>query len=176
MNVPDSVRDNLRRRLWGMADESGWISLSTATKAKQYEHWTNDVNIGGVLTRYLDKGQVRVYLKDTLLKGYARSKMADECLPLRVLRLPAGIETLETYVKPHGRRLRDGRTICWGRAKDWKSVLMALHERAYVAKGARPFAAILTYALGRFGEDATRALVADAAKRLGIEQLIWLDT
>lgn len=176
MSVPDDIREELRKRLWVLADRAGWMNLSSGAKARYYENWTRDASIGGVLSRFVDKGQVRVYLKDTLLKGYSRSKLADECRPLRVLRIPASTETVETYVKPHGRRLKDGRVICWGRAVDWKSVLMALHERAYVNVGSKPFGAVLTYASGRFHEEATRRMVQDAATRLGVEHLIWLDT
>jgi hypothetical protein len=91
----------------------------------------------------MDSGKVRVYIKDTLLKDYAGHRLADDVAPLRALGFSSPFaEAEETYVKPHGRRLLDGRIVCWGRAEDWKSILMALHERAYVRESARPHAAV----------------------------------
>jgi hypothetical protein len=127
------------------------------------------------LARYIDRGQVRVYLKDTLLKDYGRERLADESRPFRVLDIAATTEVAEAYIKPHGRRLRDGRVISWGRADDWKSVLMAVHERAYAREDSRPFAAVLVQSGGRFHEPHVRAPIEDAASKLGIERLVWLD-
>lgn len=175
MSVPDDTRDRLRTLLWKTADEVGWATLSPTDKTKRYESWTRDAQVGGVLARYMDSGQVRVYLKDTLLKGYGRAHLADESIPFRVAGVDGVSDCVESYVKPHGRRLQDGRILCWGRADDWKSVLMAIHERAYRQPGARPFAAILLHPSGRYHEDHARAPIDDAALKLGIERLIWLD-
>ncbi len=175
MSVPDEIRTRLRSRLWEIADTIDWINLSTIKKSKYYEDWTRSVEIGGVLKRFIDGGQVRLYIKDTLLKGYALDKSSDASRPLRVAGIDLSAETVESYLKPHGRRLIDGRIVCWGRAEDWKNVLMALHERAFVCKGARPFAAVLTSAGGRFRESDLRSMVEAAAGRLAIEKLVWLD-
>ena len=114
MSVPDDIRKQLRKQLSGVADELGWMSLSTTEKRKLYEDWTRDPKYGGTLARYIDKGQVRVYLKDTILKDYTRAAGADPSRPLRLLKIPADTPVAETYIKPHGRRLADGRVICWG--------------------------------------------------------------
>ena len=176
MNVPENIRAKIRARLWGLADEVGWLSLSSSTKASYYETWTRDAEIGEVLSHYMDKGKVRVYLKDSLLKSYTRERLAGADRPFRVLGLPADAPVSEVYIKPHGRQLADGRIICWGRAEDWKSVLMALHERSQEKQGLKPFGAVLTQADGRLHEQAARNVVADAALKLGIEKLIWLDS
>jgi hypothetical protein len=176
VSVPEETRTRLRSRLWEIADQVGWINLSTTEKSKHYEDWTKSREIGGLLTRFIDGGQVRLYIKDTLLKGYALQRSANASRPLRVCGIESSVETVETYLKPHGRRLADGRIVCWGRADDWKSVLMALHERAFVCKGTRPFAAVLFSADGRFRESDLRSMVKAAADRLAIEKLIWLDT
>jgi hypothetical protein len=152
------------------------MDLSAPAKAKYYEDWTGDSNIGGVLGRYMDKGQVRVYIKDSLMKGYARSRLADPTRILRVLGVDSEVEQVESYVKPHGKRLADNRVICWGRAEAWKNILMATYERAYACQQAVPHAAVLLQAVGRFGQDATRRMVETAARKLGIEHIVWLDT
>lgn len=176
MSVPEEIRNRLKSCLWEMADEIGWINLPTAQKSKHYEDWTKNQEIGGLLGRFIDRGRVRLYIKDTLLKGYALHRSADPDRPLRVAGIEPTAEVLEKYVKPHGLRFADGRIISWGRAEDWKSILMALHERAFVRQEARTFAVILMFADGKFREPDNRTMIKAAADRLGIEKVIWLDT
>ena len=33
MMIPDKIRTRLKERLWGLADEVGWLTLSAAEKA-----------------------------------------------------------------------------------------------------------------------------------------------
>ena len=172
MSVPDFIRKQIRQQLSTIADDLGWMNLASNEKKRLYEEWTRDVSVGAVLSRYIDKGQVRVYLKDTIMKDYTRKASADPGLPLRLLNLPIDTPIAHTYIKPHGRRLTDGRVISWGKASDWKLVLMALHERANDKRGT-PFAAILTNATGRFAEASIRQMIEDAAMKLDIEKLLW---
>lgn len=174
MSVPDHVREKLRTRLWELADEKQWISLSTAEKSASYEAWTRDPSVGGVLSRFISVSDVRLYLKDTLLKDYSRQKHADDTLVLRVLGVDGEMVT-KTYIKPHGRVLADGRVLSWGRSNDWKSILMATYERAYGEPNRRPFGVVLTNACGQYHQTAARTMVESAASKLGIERIVWLD-
>jgi len=176
MNVPDQVREQLRETLWELADQIGWMTLPTSRKTKYYQDWARDPKIGGVLTRYIDTARIRQYFKDTLLKDYVRHRLSDESRPFRVLRLQSDTQTAARYIKPHGRRLADGRVICWGPADSWKLVLMAVFERAHECEGAKPFAAILMHPTGRYHEEAVRKMIMEAANKLGVEKLVWLDT
>jgi hypothetical protein len=175
MTVPDEVRERVKALVWARANSIGWMDLSPVDKTSYYENWTNDPEVGGVLVRYIDKGQVRVYLKDSLLKDYVRLRLADDARPLRVLRISRKVRAEESFVKPHGRRLADGRVVCWGRAEDWKAVLMALHERTHGRAGAKPFAAVFMRAAGRFGESKVRNMIETAARKLGIRRVVWLE-
>lgn len=133
-----------------LADEIGWINLSPGTKSRFYQNWTRDPKIGGLLARVMNKEQVRVYLKDTIMKDYVRDRLADSSRPRNALGIDQNVKVLETYIKPHGQRLSDNRVICWGRADDWKAVLMALHERSYLGPVVRPYGAVLSQASGRY--------------------------
>ena len=175
MSVPDTTKTALKEKLRQRADDLGWATLSPTVKSSHYEAWTKDPEIGGRLGRYMGQGQVRVYIKDTLLKDYTLSRLADHERPFRVLAIPKAACVVETYTKPHGRRLEDGRVICWGRADDWKTILMALHERTFGNSHSCPHAAVLLHSLGRFHEMHARVLVEDAATKLGISIVIWLD-
>ncbi len=174
MRIPNQVRQELRQKLWARADELGWQGLTWVEKSPLYEAWTRDADIGGRLSRYMDQRQVRVYIKDTIMKGYVRNRQADPTSPLRALGIDGRAGVSESFERPHGRRLADGRVIAWGNAEDWKLVLTALHERSYGVNGARPYAAVLFAALGKFHQRPTREMVEDATRKLGIERLLWI--
>lgn len=89
--------------------------------------------MSGVLSHFMDARKVRVYIKDSLLKPYLRSRLQDDWE--RVL-LAINMDEQEAifrraYNKPHGRQLFDGRVICWGNSREWKSILISVFERAY---------------------------------------------
>lgn len=175
MNVPDNIRTSLREQLGKIAEELGWTSLTATEKSRYYDEWTQLQEIGGVLSRYMDSSQVRTYIKDTLIKKYVHARMGDEVRPLRVLGIPVGQETREVYTKPHGRLFCDGRIIMWGRADDWKTVLMSAFERAYFADDATLYGVVFLQAVGRYYDTDVRMMIEEVAKRLGISKIIWLE-
>jgi hypothetical protein len=176
VSLPRAVRDEIRERVWTEADQIGWINLSLSEKAKRYEHWTKHTDIGALLARYMDRGQIRVYLKDTVLKGYSRRTLARDGRPLRILGIDSQAAVVEHFAKPNGVRLNDGRIVAWGRAEDWKLVLMAMYERSSASAGTTSHAAVLMGAVGRFNDPSIRAMIEEAARRLGIGQVKWLAT
>lgn len=173
MNVPDEIRDKLKVELWRRADEIDWLALGSLEKSQRYENWAHETTIGGMLAHYMDVRQIRLYIKDTLLKKYPQTRLADAAKPLGLLAIPASTSVVTVFTRPHGRRLSDGRIVCWGRANDWKSVLMAAHERAFRQHGARPHGVVLLQSSMKFGTNEAREVVIDAGRKLGIETLIW---
>ena len=174
MSMPTKIRDEIKDRLWREADRLEWPSLPANDKARYYSIWTEQMDIGGRLAGFMDPRQVRVYIKDTLLKPYTRERLADERPVFKILGLLGETQTVATYIKPHGRRLIDGREVAWSRASEWKATLMALHERAFEHHGA-PFAAVLFESSTKHDGARERASVEDAAKKLGIQKVVWLD-
>ena len=77
MKIPDKTYQRIKDKLWGLADDLNWPTLSNPQKSALFEDWLRDDQIGGVLSRYLDTGSVRVYLKDTIMKPYARERIKD---------------------------------------------------------------------------------------------------
>lgn len=175
IRIPDPIRRGLRQRLWALADELDWPRLDWYEKAAQYEAWTRDQHVGGLLANYMDQRQIRVYIKDTIMKGYVRSRQADTMRPFAALGIDSNVEIAEIWERPHGRRLKDGRVIVWGSAEEWKLVLTAVHERSWGTAGAQPYAAVLIWSVGKYAEPSVRAMVQDAARKLEIQRLIWLD-
>jgi hypothetical protein len=106
VTLPLAVREELQERLYQLASQVDWTNLSASSKAKHYEQWTRSAEIGGVLARFMDRGKIRVYLKDTLLKDYSRKAIADASRPMRVLGLPDSSSVSDRFIKPHGLRLK----------------------------------------------------------------------
>ena len=174
MKIPDEVFEKIKKRLWTQADRDGWISLSARQKTNFYEHWSTDKEVGMVLGQYMEKAQVRVYLKDTIMKPYNRSRTSDVVPILKAAGLAGDELSLKEYVKPHGRLLFGNRVVCWGKAQEWKPILVAVYERAFRTAG-KPYAAVLLRSVGKMAQPNERALVQDMAKRLGIEHVLWPD-
>lgn len=172
MSVPEKIRQEIKEKLWAEADRLDWSSLSANDKSRYYGIWTETKDVGGRLAMYMDPRQVRVYIKDTLLKPYTRETSASHDLAFRVLGLAPGTKPVGSYIKPHGRLLDDGRQIAWSKASEWKATLMALHERAF--GHGTPHAAILTHAGSKFADEEDRRVVESAASKLGVERIVWL--
>ncbi|RVM09365.1 hypothetical protein [Sinorhizobium meliloti] len=172
MSVPDMVRREIKEMLWSEADRLDWPSLSASDKSRYYGIWTETKEVGGRLSLYMDPRQVRVYIKDTLLKPYTREASANHDLAFRVLGIGTDTQPVSTYIKPHGRLLDDDRQIAWSKASEWKATLMALHERAF--ERGIPYGAVLTHAGSKFSTDDDRRVVEVAASKLGIERIVWL--
>jgi hypothetical protein len=175
VRIPKEIRDGLRRKLWVIADEIGWLTLGDTERSRHYEMWTRDPSIGGALAHFMDPRKVRVYIKDSLLKSYARERLlASEGVIWRALGLPFPADVAEAFIKPHGKRLNDGKVICWGKSRDWKLVLMATFDRGSSCPGAIPFGAVLVET-GPTSKRSKRLLITKAAKGLGIQHITWLD-
>ena len=175
MMVPDNIRDEINAWLWNKADSLGWSKLPDVDRARYYEIWTRDPAIGGRLAHFMDPRKVRVYIKDSLVKPYERSRLSlHESDVWRSLSIPDTGQTSASYIKPHGRLLPDGRIVCWGNSRDWKSILMAVFERAHQHPNAQAFGAVLLES-GRTAEVYQRELIRNAAERLGIQRLVWME-
>jgi len=173
VRLPPEVRSEVAERVFREADAAGWSTLPQAQRVLLYEHWSRDPGIGGVLQRYFDLVRVRVYLKDTLLREYVRESALSPHRPLAALGISA--ERVQAhYSKPLGCRLVDGRIICWGTFRQWKSVAMAVFERARLAR-ATPFAVVLVGSDPHAGNPEHAAMVDDACCRLGIVHVVRLD-
>ncbi len=175
MKIPDDVRDRLRELVWSRADDLGWSGLSDIERARRYEQWTREAEIGGALAHYMDARKVRVYIKDSLLKPYVRERLSNtEQQILERLGISPDDEVSSRYIKPHGIAFEDGRIVSWGNSRYCKLVLMAIFERTTVRAFSSPYGVVLIEN-GKTEDSATRKIVSDAAKRLGIERLEWID-
>ena len=175
MKVPEKVYSRIKHKLWDVADKCDWTTLTDIQKSALYEEWIRDEQVGEALSRFLSPANVRVYLKDTVMKAYAREKINDFSLIMKLFQLPENPGIAERYIKPHGRKLIDGKVICWGFARDWKTVLFAVYERAHLTSSCIPYAAVLMSSAGKHQQPSYRKLIENAANRLGIVHVKWYD-
>jgi hypothetical protein len=174
--VPADIRDRIRQKIWAKAAELDWPRISDVERTAWYENWTKDKDVGGVLSHFMDARKVRVYIKDSLLKPYLRSRLQDGWgRVLLAVHMREGEFTIaESYDKPHGRRLVDGRVICWGNSRDWKTVLISVFERAYQLESGVPHAAVLIET-GKTTSAGLREMILDASQKLGVNRVAWID-
>jgi hypothetical protein len=175
VSVPPHVRSAVRDYLWQEADRINWNSLSAAEKARYYANWTVSDAVGARLSPYLDPRKVRVYIKDTLLKPYARDRMRQQIPRMQRIGLLPQDAPVQEFIKPHGQLFADGRIVVWSKAVDWKLALMAAFERAHSIPGARPYGVALFDASTKHADTDARSIAESAAKLLGVEKLVWLD-
>lgn len=176
MAVPKEIRDKIRQKIWDKADEMGWPGLSDLDRAVWYENWSKDKDIGGVLAHFMDARKVRVYIKDSLLKPYSRTRLEESAgkILLAVDLDQDKVGVREVYNKPHGRLLIDGKIVCWGNSRDWKLILISVFERAYRLQSGIPYAAVLIES-GQTMNDGTRKMIVEMGNKLGLERVVWMD-
>jgi hypothetical protein len=174
--VPSDIRNQVRDRVWREAREIGWIEMSLPDKATQYSHWVSDPEVGGLLARFMEPRAIRVYLKDTIVKQFVVSERRDSTLARVALRIAEGAEIVREYEKPSGIAFSDGKVIAWGRADDWKTIVTAMHERLFGRPGLVSHGVVFAKAVPRYQQAPQRALVEDAARKLGIQSVVWIDS
>ncbi|CDX21512.1 conserved hypothetical protein [Mesorhizobium plurifarium] len=172
--LPKDIRDRIQRKIWDKADELDWARLSDLDRAGWYENWSKDKEIGSALAHFMDARKVRVYIKDSLFKPYHRARsQSDERKVFTALHIDPDTAFSKSFTKPHGRRLVDGRVICWGSSRDWKSVLMSAFERGWGAGTAGQ--AVVLIETGKTMDLTLRAMVHDIGQRLGLNAVVWID-
>jgi len=174
--LPADIRDRIKKKIWAKAEELDWPRISDLERTAWYENWSKDKDVGGVLSHFMDARKVRVYIKDSLLKPYLRSRLKDDwgkvLLAIDVKERDAVVK--KSYDKPHGRQLIDGRIVCWGNSREWKSVLISVFERAYCLDSGCAYAAILVET-GKTTNTGVREMILDASQKLGLRHLVWID-
>lgn len=173
MAIPEETRQMVYERVWSKADSIGWNGLTITEKTEQYRNWAVSDEVGGVLSKYMDVERVHPYIKDSIIKAYSKSTSlsVDKALNL------AGIQNdnhtvVEKFIKPFGVRLSGNDIILWGRAVDWKIVLLAMFEKTY-GNDYIPKCAILTNCFGKFDTTYFEGLINSAAAKFGIQSVIY---
>jgi hypothetical protein len=140
--IPADLREGVWRSLYEDAGRLDWEHLSSQSKSQQYARWLDDPHIGGILTRFMDRDQARVYIKDSPMKEYARALAGEgpgakftinrEAAPERivqaalgagwtVVRGSVGIKPMHCWARLGDRR----RYLCWARSDHFGDLVWA---------------------------------------------------
>jgi len=174
--VPSDIRDSIKQKIWNKADELGWSKLPDLDRATWYENWSKDKDIGGALSHFMDTRKIRVYIKDSLLKPYLRSRIQDDWPKVAATLGVPSHDNLHKrkFEKPHGVQLLDGKIISWGHSRDWKSILVSVFERSYSSDASSAYGAALIET-GKTTNSGLREMIVNAGRRLGVEKIVWIE-
>jgi len=164
-----STREEVKKRVYALADEVDWMHLNIDQRRRYYEEWTESPDIGGLLREIMSDGRIRVYIKDSIIGSYCRSKRLGIRDLLISTSIGCGVITKE-YVKPQA-ILCDGKFLyTLINAKDWKVSLINSFERGQEVRGIKRNLMFITeHTSGRFVDYSYRSIIGTAAKRLGVE-------
>lgn len=73
-DLPDDLRRQILIEVYRQAADLNWDGMTTRERTTQYNQWLESPLIGGQLSRFMEKGQVRTWLKDIAMKEYSRAK------------------------------------------------------------------------------------------------------
>ncbi|MBE1581152.1 hypothetical protein ACFORH_24720 [Amycolatopsis roodepoortensis] len=167
--VPKEVRDSVIQEIYRQVEEVDWEDLSDRDKSAHYARWVADAKIGDVLADYYTADGMRVWLKDTPLKEYARAvedfgpfakytqkrltpptEFVPPILGARWRMVPGSIRE-----KPMHCVFTDGseeRYVCWGKPRSFSILLWAAVNNA-VTTHTRPLIVVFLRAGKPIDED-----------------------
>lgn len=73
-NISPKLQEKIVRRLFGQAEEVGWIYLPDHERTALYREWVADPEIGGRLTDFMSADDARVWIKNSPMKEFARAR------------------------------------------------------------------------------------------------------
>lgn len=174
MSIPSDVKNGICAKIWKIADSIGWLGLTNTEKSQYYRNWARADEIGGVLAKYMDVERVHPYIKDSIMKPYAKQKTLSEEDVLRIAGFSSSAHTVvDRNVKPFTLTLSSHDIIAWGRAVDWKIILLSLVERTH-GTASKPACVILTSSSGKFSSEDFKGLVRLCAKKLSISNVFFI--
>lgn len=167
------IKKSVAKKVHSIADKIDWSHLTIPERQKCYEEWTDDPEIGGTLSKIIEPRRVRVYLKDTIMKEYAKSKRPELRKLLASLSYSYNTVSKE-YVKPISLFCDGNKMYTIAVAKEWKIALLSAFERGYEVKNIKEnLLFVIDHTSGRFVDNSFRELIEDASNRLGIK-IIWV--
>ncbi|MFD5243512.1 hypothetical protein ACFWIW_03180 [Amycolatopsis sp. NPDC058340] len=149
--VPKDIRDSVVREIYHQVEQVDWEDLSDRDKSAHYARWVADAKIGDVLADYYTADGMRVWLKDTPLKEYARAiedfgpfakytqkrlTPPSEFVP-SILGNKWEVVPGSLHEKPMHCTFTDGsqeRYVCWGKPRSFSILLWAAVNNAVNAQ------------------------------------------
>ncbi|MGX9688519.1 hypothetical protein ACTQ9L_15415 [Deinococcus wulumuqiensis] len=168
------VKEEVTKRIHALADKLDWCHLNIPQKTKHYEEWAVDPELGGKIAAIMGQEKVHMFIKDTVMRAYRRSKR----LPLEQLLKNMGIQhgsLIRSYEKPHALLYDHSHLYTLTVAKEWRMAMLSAYERAAQAseKVEQNRLFITDHRVDRFVDQSYRNLIEAAGKRLDVE-VYWV--
>lgn len=163
------IKRRVRAEVHARAAAAGWANLGRERRRELYERWSEDPAVGGLLSEVMQPHQVRVYLKDTVLKKYARG--ARPGLPALLQGMGVRWDEVTRWYTTPAAMLCDGKALyTLALAKDWKIAVMNAFERRCDAGPLERNLVLLTdHTAGRLVDRDYRGIIEAAGRRLDVD-------
>jgi len=76
--LPRKIQQQIKMVVYEKADEHCYMTRDRISNGVFMENLVRDSAVGGVLTDYMSKPELKTYIKDAILNRYAKDKMATE--------------------------------------------------------------------------------------------------
>lgn len=171
--MTQEIKDLVTKRVFGIADEVDWVHLTIHQRKQYYESWTSDPRIGGLLSQVMEENRVRVYLKDTVMRNYMRSRRISIHQLLNSMSM-SFYEITEEFIKPQAILCDNTALYSLAAAREWKIALMSAFERGCIIPELEHNIVFFTeHTTGHFVDGDYRNMIAAAASRLGV-RIHWV--
>ena len=75
IKLPKHIQKDIRDRAYAHADECGYMTNGRQRNSSFMDSLTEDPKIGGILKNYMQKENVRTYIKDAVLNRYTKDRI-----------------------------------------------------------------------------------------------------
>lgn len=173
MNAKDqekAIKGDVTKRIHALADDLDWCHLSIPQKTRLYETWATDPTLGGQIAAVIGQEKVHMFIKDTVMRAYRRSKRT----PLDLLLKNMGINheyLIRSYEKPYALLYDHTHLYTLTVAKEWRMAMLSAYERAAMASEGveRNLMLVTDHRVDRFLDQSYKQLIQAAGERLDVE-------
>jgi hypothetical protein len=179
IKLPRKKAAQIRELVYVKADTYGYITRSRKENGQFMTALVDDPTVGGVLSTYMEKGNLRTYIKDAILNGYAKNRK------MEILKRNSPLDTVKkmysvnaSIIKTVGGvsvcRSDDGRifVVSSGTVLKWETALRKALELVAREPDLVVDAPIICLQLAILNlgiTDGDRKLITDALKTIGVK-------
>jgi hypothetical protein len=179
--IPKEKANKIRELVYSKADARGLISCGRNENGKFMTSLVEDPEVGGVLSEYLDKSNIRTYIKDAIINGYTKNRKKEiikRNSPEEIIQkvYSVSVERIQSVHDVTVCRSKSGKLfiVSSGTFLKWESALrkaleLIARESRYIVNGKIP-EICLQIAVTNLGvTDGDKKLVTDSLKAIGVK-------
>jgi hypothetical protein len=179
--LPKEKAVQIKELVYIKADTYGYITRGRKENGQFMTALVDDPTVGGVLSTYMEKGNLRTYIKDAILNGYAKNRK------MEILKRNSPTDTVKkvysvttSIIQSTGGvtvcRSDDGKifVVSSGTVLKWetalrKSLELVAREPSLIVNNQTPVICLQLAILNLGITDGDKTLIIDALKAIGVE-------